>query len=379
MKTEISSLELHYLLKELQQLISAKVEQVYQIAREELIIQFHIPNQGKRFLRIILGRLLYLASHKGEIPERPHGFCLFLRRRLKNARVRAISQPNFERVIEFAMETKDERYKLAVELFSKGNILLANADSDKIITVLEKREWKDRSIKPGAELKYPEKEFNFLEIERPDLDTFLNKSDKESLVKTLALELGIGGAYAEELCIMAKVDKTLKPNQLSDKEKDALHEAIKTLKEKDISPRIIYKDEAKKEVKDIIPFELDFYNNLYSTEEPDFNAALDKILTQKVEEKAIEATEKTAKTKIDKVNEMLKQQIQRIEGLEKSEKENQRKGEIIYENYPLIEQAIKEILELRKDHSWKEIKERFKGHKLLKDVNEKTGEITLEI
>ena len=65
--------------------------------------------------------------------------------------------------------------------------------------------------------------------------------------------------------------------------------------------------------------------------------------------------------------------------LQKSADENQRKGEAIYEKYQLAFSILEEIKKARKTHSWKEIKEKLKGHKIIKEVNEKTGEIVLDI
>jgi predicted ribosome quality control (RQC) complex YloA/Tae2 family protein len=386
MKTELSSIELHYIIKELQSLISAKVEQIYQVAKDELIIQLHVPSTGKKILRIMLGKLMYLASAKPSVPEKPPGFCLYLRKRLKNARLRELKQIGFDRIIEFSFETKDAKYKMIIELFSKGNIIICN-EENKIVSVLERQEWKDRSVKPGEPCKYPKKEVSFLDITSEQLKALLTASDKENLVKSLAIELGIGGVYAEELCLISKVDKNLKPNQLSDKELASIHEGIQELRNKELAPLVILPKKAAearpekdvKDVKDIIPFPLTFYKDFPSTSADSFSNALDSILTDKAEEKAIDSAEKTAKTKIDKVEDMIKSQEQRIAGLEKSEKENQRKGEFIYENYPLVEQALKGIAELRKTLSWKEVKEKFRNHKIIKDVDEKTGEITLEL
>lgn len=369
-------MELHYLLGELQGLVSAKLEQVYQVGKEELILQLHVPAIGKSILQIVLGKLIYLASSKGEVPEKPSGFCLYLRKKLKNARLRSISQLGFERIIEFMFETKEAKFRLVVELFSKGNVVLCNEQSI-ILSALENQEWKDRSVRPKEPYRYPEKEFNFLTLTREDLTALLSKSDKENLVKAMAMDLGLGGVYAEELCLLAGVDKGLKPAQLSGKEIFSMHEAVITLRKKDISPTIY--SVAEGQIKDIVPFELKFYRDLHKESAESFNKALDSILTIKVESKAIEQAEKATKTKLGKIDEMISQQRQRIAGLETSEAENQRKGEFIYENYPLVKKAIDGLNEMRKTLSWKDIRQKFKGHNIIKDVDEKNGEVTLEL
>ncbi len=377
MKSDISSLELHYLLDEFKPLIGGKVEQIYQLGKEEMIFQLHVPNLGKSILRCILGKFIYIASSKGDMPDSPPGFCLFLRRKLRNARLRSITQLAFERAVEFVFETKEAKFRLIIEVFSKGNVILCD-EKGIILSALENQEWKDRSIKPKSHYNPPKKDLNFLELKRSDLE-FLSSSDKESVVKSLAIELSLGGVYAEELCIMAKIDKTLKPTQLSDKERSSLFDACVNLRSRAISPLIVYGDSEKNEVKDVVAFPLEFYKNLESVPKDSFNSALDSVLTTKLEAKAIAATEKVAKTKIDKINDMMTQQKLRIEGLEKSGVENQRKAESIYENYVLVQQILAEINDLRKKMSWDEVKKHFAGHKIIVSIDEKKGEVVVEL
>ena len=71
MRNEISSIELHYLINELQILVDAKVDQIYQPEKEELILQFHKTGMGKLILRILRGKYLYLTEYKGKNPEKP--------------------------------------------------------------------------------------------------------------------------------------------------------------------------------------------------------------------------------------------------------------------------------------------------------------------
>lgn len=375
MQKELSSLDLHYLIDEFQVLIGAKIEQIYQIGKEELFFQFHVPSKGKHLLRVQLGKLIYFATSKTGIPEKPPGFCVYLRKRLKNARLREIKQVGFERVIEILLETKDQKYKLIIESFSTGNIILCD-ESNTILSPLERQEWKDRSIRSKEIYKLPAREHKILEINQQDLKSILIKSDKESLVKSLAIEFSLGGTYAEEVCALSKVDKNLKPNQLSDKEIEDIFKAITIILNADASPQIIFKDDAPK---DITPIQLTIYKDFKSLPADSFNSALDSILTKKAENEELKHTEKKGQTKLNKIEKMIKEQQYRIDGLEVSADENQKKGEMIYENYPLADQILKTISEKRKELSWKEIKEALKNHKIIKSIDEKTGDITVEL
>ena len=59
--------------------------------------------------------------------------------------------------------------------------------------------------------------------------------------------------------------------------------------------------------------------------------------------------------------------------------EQQRKGETIYEHYQELKEILEEINKARKKFSLQEIKEKLKGHAVIKDVNPKSGEIVVEI
>ncbi len=120
---EMNALELHYLLSELKVLVGGKIDQIYQPEKKELLFSFHIPSVGKKILRVKVPNFLYLTEFKGGMPETPADYCIFLRRRLENARLREISQKGFERVVEFSFEKAESKFYLIIELFSKGNAL----------------------------------------------------------------------------------------------------------------------------------------------------------------------------------------------------------------------------------------------------------------
>ena len=381
MKSEISSLDLHYLLKELAVLVGGKINQIYQSGKESIMIEFHVPSKGKHILKILIGKMMYLASSKGKTPEKPPGFCIFLRRYLKSARLRKIEQLEFERIICLTFETKETTLNLIVEIFSKGNIVLCDNDLT-IISPLEIQKWKDRIVRKGQKYLYPKKEYNFLLITEEEFKTLLQKSNKENLVKTLALDLGLGGAYAEELCLASTIDKSVKSNTLTPEQSAILFHALTSLRSRTPEPSIIYADLETNEpegIKGIIPIPLEIYKALKQKKFSSFSAALDSVFTAHSDDVHIEDTKTKAESKLDKIQDIVHTQKQRIIGLEKSALENQKKGEFIYENYTILSDVLSQIKEARKKLSWSEIKVKLKNHKLVKSINEKTGEINLNI
>ena len=106
---KFSSLDLYFLLKELDLELS-KVDQIYQKDKEELLLQLHKTGHGKQLLRIHLPGLIYLSKYKGIQPETPPGFCTFLRKKLKQARLIKIEQYGFERILDFTFSTKENKF-----------------------------------------------------------------------------------------------------------------------------------------------------------------------------------------------------------------------------------------------------------------------------
>ena len=82
MKKELAAFDIHFIVDEFQSLIGGKVDKVFQPVREEVILQLHIPNSGKKLLRIMTPNFIYLSSKKPKSPQNPLGFCSFLRKYL---------------------------------------------------------------------------------------------------------------------------------------------------------------------------------------------------------------------------------------------------------------------------------------------------------
>ena len=143
---QVSALELRYLIREIQSIISAKVDKIYMPDKREIDIRLHVPGTGKRILRIVLPGLVYLSEQRQDYPTDPHGFAMFLRKRLGGARVREISQHGSERIMKILFETKEEKYLMIIELFSKGNVILCDEELN-ILNPLERQIWKDRAVK----------------------------------------------------------------------------------------------------------------------------------------------------------------------------------------------------------------------------------------
>jgi len=374
MKKNLAALELSYVVKELGVLIDAKLDKIYHPCKQVILLQFHITSIGKKILRISVPDYLYLTDYKGKSPENPSGFCMVLRKNLEQSRLIAIKQLGSERIVELLFE-KNEKHKLFIELFSTGNIVLCKEDGT-ITSALETKKWKGRTIRGGIEYDFPKREINFFDFKKPELKELLKSTEKDSLVTCLAIDLGLGGVYAEESCLLAEIDKKISPKKVNENELNNLLKAIKSLCNNKINPFSVYD---KENIVDISPFNLELYKGFKKQDFKSYNEALDSYFTDKVKEEKIDESEIAHKKQADKLNKIIDEQKNQIKRMEVSVKTNNEKAEMIYSNYKLIDEILQEIKKAREKYSWQEIKEKLKGHKIIKDINEKEGQIIIEI
>lgn len=372
MKKEITALELRNIISELDFLIDSKVDKIYHPEKKELVINFYVSGKGKIILRLVVPNFLYLTDYKQEYPEKPSNFCVFLRKKLDNTRLKEINQLGFERIVEFIFESKQERFRLIFELFSKGNIVLCK-DDFKILRPIEVQIWSKRSVKPGQIYDYPKREFNIIGLKKSELKEIINKS-KKNVVKTLAMDLGLGGLYAEEICMLAKIEKDKK--ELEAKELDTLFKAITKLAKSKNKPTIVYD---KEKVIDVTPFDLKSYDKFEKKPAKSYNEALDSVLTKRLVKTQTDQKMSKHQKKIEKLNKIIEKQGMRVKKLESDIKKSNKSAELIYNNYKLIENVFEELNKAMKKYSIKEIKEKLKNHKIVKEINAKEKSIVVEL
>lgn len=362
---EISTIELHFLEKELQTLVGAKVDKIFQPAKKELLLQLH--KQG-RILLHVLPNLIWITQKKQAMPKTLPSFCAFLRKKLGQARIKIIQQLKPERVLVFVFE-KEETYRLVIELFSTGNVILCTNEG-KILAASQTQVWKDRTVRSGEIYKLPKSQHNIFTINQ---DEFIQvfKDSKQNVSKTIATILGIGGLYAEELCIRAQIQPT--KLDIAEEEGVRLYQALQGLLNQEPKPQIVIKDD--KPI-DLTPIPLEKYKLLKKKDCSSFNEAIDVVVSPKLGQTEKARTNKVYEKQLEKINKMIKMQQKNLKKLESEIKNNRQKGEYIYEQYQAINQIVMQIQELRKTLSWKEIKQKIPQ---IKEVDEATHSVILEI
>ncbi|MEM0215237.1 MAG: ribosome rescue protein RqcH [Archaeoglobaceae archaeon] len=298
---QMSSFDIKACVQELQKLLGGKVEKIYHYPPDEIRIKIYA---GDKFDLIIeAGKRVHLTKFPKESPKFPTPFAMLLRKHLEGAKIKAIEQKDFDRIVEFHFEREKEK-KIVAELFSKGNIILME---------------EDRVIMPLKEIRTQSSE---------------RKLDESKDVVRYLANSGLGGLYAEEVCLRTGIDKKKKFSELSEEEKKILFEEIERLKNFELKPQIVLKDG---KYHDVVPMDLLYYQNLDKKFFNSFNEALDDFYS-KIAIESIQESEE-----LEKLRNRLKIQEETLKEYEREISENKEIAELIYANYQQIDEIIEKL------------------------------------
>lgn len=371
MKQEMSSVDVAAILRELQlRLQNARIGKIYQISLNEIRIGLYIFKQGKTNLVIEAGKRLHLTKYPKEAPRIPQAFPMLLRKHLSGGRITSISQYDFDRIIEIHVQRGENKLILLAELFSKGNILLLNSEK-RIILPLKSLSFKDRKIRGGEVYELPQPQINPITVTYEQLKDMFLSSDTD-VVKTIATRMNIGGQYAEEICSHAGIEKNMPASQLGDVTPvlDSLRKIFKPLSN-GLKPHIVLKDG--KGI-DVLPFELQQYNNYEKRFFETFNEALDEYFNKDVSE--VKQKEKQQ----DTYQYRLQKQMQALNIFKKERERFIHKGEVIYAHYNSCDRILNAVKEMRdKGYSWEDILEVLKASDKVKNIYPEKGIVVVGI
>ncbi len=368
-KSGISSLDLKFLKKELLKNLAGGIfKKVYQyqgIDGYQFIFEIYSPisKEEKNLFLYVDKSKIYLTKSKQDAPTEPPSFCMFLRKNLSGQKIRDICQYKFDRILEIHT---DENI-LIFEFFSRGNVILCDSFK-KIIMPLDLQSWKDRQIKPKLPYKYPPTSSDPFELDLQELISLASKTEK-NLASFLAVSLGLGGDYANEVCKLANLDPQKPANRASLEDLAILHKTIENLGKREPSPAI-YENF-------ISPFPLEIFKDKKPKSGPSFSEALEEFFSGKEEGKIKSIQEKEERSQEEKVQRILESRKQAVEKHEKAEQELKQIADDIYNNYQFVDSILLQIKKaIFSGKTWPEIKQEMQKlpeSKSIKEIREKEG------
>lgn len=376
MKDAMSSVDIRYVVEELQSLIGARIDKIYHDG-DEIRIKLHVTGEGRKDLLIEAGKRIHLTTYIKEAPKEPSSFTMLLRKHLSGKRLEGIEQHDFDRIVRL----KTGEATLIAELFRKGNVILLNA-GNRIIGALRYEEFKDRAIKPGREYKLPPARESPVKV---SFEVFKGLIQEEvEIVKALARKFNMGGLYAEEILLRAKIDKKKIAKELGDKELELIFEKMREVFNAEKKPCIVYKDGTPI---DVLPIELKQYENFEKRYFPTFSEALDEYFGKITIERAKLERTKKLKEKRRQIETTLKRQEESLKNFEEEIRKNKELGDLIYANFAFVDSLIREFRRAIEKFGWEEFKRRIKEGKrqqnrvalMVKGIDPKNKAVTVEL
>ena len=376
MERGLASFDIYVIVSELQDLRGCYVEKIYQLSRDEILIrvQQKTGNQ-KESLFIRNGELFCRTQKMFDTPEKPSLFAMTLRKYLLNGKISEITQYEFDRIIQVKIGRKEGDYTLVCELFSKGNIILLNPEG-RIIRPLIKQEWATRMIRSGEMYKPPPAQTNPFHLSEQEFHELLSNSSKD-LVRTLATAVNLSGMYAEELCLRAEIDKSIKTKDIEEATRKKLYAELQQLlsifQKKDIHPVFVKKEGA---LVDVLPFPFLSYTNIDYEPTPNYSKSLELFITKQKPQKPQE----TAHKKInEKLLRQLVQQQDLLEVFKKNIEQKKREANLLYLNFQGVEKLLQEIADLLRQKEKTEAINKIRKNPLVTLFEPTTNELMISL
>lgn len=258
---------MHYVKEEIKSVaLDARVSQIHQPNRDELVIALRTKNGNKKLLvssRANSPRICF-TEHSIENPATPPMLCMLLRKRLGGAKLVDVRQIELERIMFLDFIATNElgdkvKLTLCVEIMGKYSNIILIDENDNIVDALKRVDFTmstQRLVLPNIKYELPPKQDKLCILEcsgRDIVEKAINTPAEMRLSKALLSAMqGVSPIITRELEYMVGVDSN---RELTVIDKLKLIEKVDKLKEYIISgeksPTIMIKPEGK-------PFDISF-------------------------------------------------------------------------------------------------------------------------
>lgn len=226
----LDALFLSGLTKELQMRVTgAKIDKVQQPERDMILVS--LRGKGEN-LRILLAAgtgnaRVHLTETAFENPTEPPMFCMLLRKHLVGARIAELYQPDYERILVFELDTRDElgvesRKKLIAELIGRSANLILVDSQGRIIDCLRRMDYGGdalRRMQPGMIYRFPPKQAKpaLLDTNEEQRAALIDNADKSAPIETWLLKTfsGLSPLICRELAWRCGGDYDALPSMLT--------------------------------------------------------------------------------------------------------------------------------------------------------------------
>ncbi len=225
---------LHIVTNELQPLVGARVDKVYQPSREEIVLSLRTLRDGGK--RVVLSAnsvsaRINLTEAGFENPQQPPMFCMLLRKHLGGGKLTAIRQDGLERIISLDFECTSEigdivTNTLIAEIMGRHSNIILVRDGRVIDSI--KRITDDissvRRVLPGIQYEAPPRQERLCLLDaEPAQILGAVEGSPDRLCKRLSAVLeGVSPVLTREIAYYCAKNTDVACNELTDSGKDRL-------------------------------------------------------------------------------------------------------------------------------------------------------------
>uniref|UniRef100_A0A671V8Y2 Ribosome quality control complex subunit NEMF n=1 Tax=Sparus aurata TaxID=8175 RepID=A0A671V8Y2_SPAAU len=372
MKTRFTTVDIRAVIAEVNaNYIGMRVYNVYDIDNKTYLIRLQKPD-SKAVLLVESGTRIHSTDFEWPKNMMPSGFAMKCRKHLKSRRLTQVKQLGIDRVIDIQFGSDEAAYHLIIELYDRGNIILADYEYT-ILNLLRFRTAEAEDVKIAVRERYPVESARppepLISLER--LTEILGGAQNGDQVKrVLNPHLPYGATLIEHSLIEVGLSGSVKVD-IAPKILEALQIAETYMeKTENFSGKgyIIQKSEKKpsltpgKPSEELLTYD-EFHPFLFAQhaknpylEFDSFDKAVDeffsKMESQKIDMKALHQ-EKQAMKKLENVK---RDHGQRLEALHQAQEVDRIKGELVEINLPVVERALQVVRSaLANQVDWTEI------------------------
>ena len=225
---------LHIVTNELQPLVGARVDKVYQPSREEIVLSLRTFRDGGKKIVLSANSVsarLNLTEASFENPQQPPMFCMLLRKHLGGGKLTAIRQDGLERIVSLDFECTNEigdivTNTLIAEIMGRHSNIILVRDGRVIDSI--KRITDDissvRRVLPGIMDEAPPRQQRLclLDCEVQQVMDGIDGSPERLCKKLTAVLEGVSPILTREIAFYCAKNTDVACNELSDSGKDRL-------------------------------------------------------------------------------------------------------------------------------------------------------------
>lgn len=331
-------------------LAQGRVDKVLQPEYDEIILAIRSGGKNRKLVLSASSSnpRVHITTVQKENPEKAPMFCMLLRKHLLGGKVVSVTQPDFERVVEFHIESRDEMgyvsvKRLIIEVMGRvSNIVLVDA-SGKVLGSIKHIDFsvsQVRQLIPGMMYEMPPSQgkLNPLTVDEETVEDKLWNYSLGADKFLLDTFVGIGPLSAREIayCATGSVDANcqLMTNEQKTNFAKYIKEFFENIKKGNFSPVLVYKDNEK--IKDFSGINITHYENTFNVKKCEtLNEAVDEYFkTKDFQERMSQKTSSLLKfldTNIQRCQKKLALQQQKMKDCE-NKKKNKIIGDLITAN-----------------------------------------------